>query len=103
MESKSPMHLIFLIQVLEFAEKRYKQKMNAHPPDSQLDSIGCLPMTIPFILLSASDDEEKAVSTSTRNSILLERCQLFVGSFISSDDEKGMGVFYPSSCVPNKA
>ncbi|XP_012678776.1 uncharacterized protein LOC105896555 [Clupea harengus] len=51
-------------KVLEFAEKRYKQKMNAHPPDSQLDSIGCLPMTIPFILLSASDDEEKAVTAS---------------------------------------
>ncbi|XP_041936425.1 uncharacterized protein LOC121698414 isoform X1 [Alosa sapidissima] len=53
-------------KVLEFAEKRCKQKMNVHPPDSQLDAIGCLPMSIPFILLSASDDEEKAVTASVQ-------------------------------------
>lgn len=51
-------------KVLEFAEKRCKQKMNVHPPDSQLDAIGCLPMTIPFVLLSALDDEEKAVTAA---------------------------------------
>ncbi|KAM6945333.1 uncharacterized protein FYW47_017627 [Aplochiton taeniatus] len=51
-------------KILEFAEKRYKQKLNVTYPDSQLDAIGCLPMTIPFVLLSASANEEQAVSAA---------------------------------------
>ncbi|KAG7215628.1 hypothetical protein INR49_021983 [Caranx melampygus] len=35
-------------------------------PDSQLDAIGCLPMSLPFVLLSASANEEQAVSLSSR-------------------------------------
>lgn len=44
-----------------FAEKRARQKMSSSFADSQLDAIGCLPMIIPFILLSASANEEEAV------------------------------------------
>ncbi|KAE8278570.1 hypothetical protein D5F01_LYC23480 [Larimichthys crocea] len=32
--------------------------------DSQLDAIGCLPMVLPFVLLSASANEEQAVSAA---------------------------------------
>lgn len=53
-----------LSQILEFAEQRYKQKMNVSFPDGQLDAIGCIPMTIPFVLLSASANEEQAVRDS---------------------------------------
>ncbi|XP_030636504.1 uncharacterized protein LOC115817353 [Chanos chanos] len=51
-------------KVLEFAEKRNKQKMNLSVPDSQLDAIGCFPMAIPFILLSATASEKEAVSAA---------------------------------------
>ncbi|KAM4601953.1 uncharacterized protein ACJ7VT_019959 isoform 2-T4 [Polymixia lowei] len=51
-------------KILEFAEKRSRQKMNVSVPDSQLDAIGCLPMVTPFILLSASSNEEQAVSAA---------------------------------------
>ncbi|XP_029377728.1 uncharacterized protein LOC115055830 isoform X2 [Echeneis naucrates] len=50
--------------VLAFAEKRSKHKMSCSFPDSQLDAIGCLPMIIPFVLLSASANEEQAVSAA---------------------------------------
>ncbi|XP_055786142.1 uncharacterized protein LOC129859922 [Salvelinus fontinalis] len=49
-------------KVLEFAEQRYQQKMSV--PDSQLDAIGCLPMAIPFVLLSATANEDQAVSAA---------------------------------------
>ncbi|KAI3366177.1 hypothetical protein L3Q82_010004, partial [Scortum barcoo] len=48
-------------QVLAFAEKRSRHKLSSSFPDSQLDAIGCLPMILPFILLSASASEEQAV------------------------------------------
>uniref|UniRef100_UPI0037E99035 uncharacterized protein n=1 Tax=Semicossyphus pulcher TaxID=241346 RepID=UPI0037E99035 len=51
-------------QVLTFAEKRSQQKLSSSFPDSQLDAIGCLPMILPFILLSASANEEQAVSAA---------------------------------------
>ncbi|KAM7365847.1 hypothetical protein PAMP_016745 [Pampus punctatissimus] len=51
-------------EVLTFAERRSKQKMSSSFPDSQLDAIGCLPMILPFILLSASANEEQAVSAA---------------------------------------
>ncbi|KAI4891020.1 hypothetical protein NFI96_001200 [Prochilodus magdalenae] len=49
-------------QVLDFAEKRYKEMINTSFPDSQLNAVGCLPMAIPFILLSAAASEDEAVS-----------------------------------------
>lgn len=51
-------------QVLAFAETRSRQKLNSTFADSQLDAIGCLPMILPFILLSASANEERAVSAA---------------------------------------
>ncbi|CAL8288392.1 unnamed protein product [Lota lota] len=51
-------------QVLEFAEQRCQRKLIGSSPDSQLDAIGCLPMVIPFVLLSASANEEQAVSAA---------------------------------------
>ncbi|XP_064826496.1 uncharacterized protein LOC135543278 [Oncorhynchus masou masou] len=51
-------------KVLKFAEQRYQQKMNLSVPDSQLDAIGCLPMAIPFVLLSATANEDQAVSAA---------------------------------------
>ncbi|XP_035492813.1 uncharacterized protein LOC118312381 isoform X1 [Scophthalmus maximus] len=51
-------------QVLLFAEKRSKLKLSSSFPDGQLDAIGCLPMILPFILLSASANEEQAVSAA---------------------------------------
>lgn len=51
-------------QVLAFAEKRSEQKLKSLYADSQLDAIGCLPMILPFILLSASANEEQAVSAA---------------------------------------
>jgi len=51
-------------EVLMFAEKRSQQKMSSTFPDGQLDAIGCLPMILPFILLSASANEERAVSAA---------------------------------------
>ncbi|XP_057186643.1 uncharacterized protein LOC130552404 isoform X1 [Triplophysa rosa] len=49
-------------EVLEFAERRSKRMLNAPVPDSQLNVIGCLPMAVPFVLLSAN--EEEAVSAA---------------------------------------
>ncbi|XP_041834362.1 uncharacterized protein LOC121635293 [Melanotaenia boesemani] len=51
-------------EVLMFAEKRSSHKLSSSFPDSQLDAIGCLPMILPFILLSASANEEQAVSAA---------------------------------------
>ncbi|XP_074520847.1 uncharacterized protein LOC141786046 [Halichoeres trimaculatus] len=51
-------------EVLTFAEKRSKTKMSSPIADGQLDAIGCLPMILPFILLSASANEERAVSAA---------------------------------------
>ncbi|XP_029928848.1 uncharacterized protein LOC115374190 isoform X2 [Myripristis murdjan] len=50
-------------QLLEFAERRADRKLSS-PPDGQLDAIGCLPMILPFILLSTSANEERAVSAA---------------------------------------
>lgn len=55
-------NLLAVFQVLKFAEERSGMKMSSRFPDSQLDAIGCLPMILPFILLSASANEERAVS-----------------------------------------
>lgn len=52
--------------VFAFAEMRYKERMKGQLFDSQLEVIGCLPMAIPFILLSTSDNEDKAVSASVQ-------------------------------------
>ncbi|XP_035265914.1 uncharacterized protein LOC118223460 isoform X2 [Anguilla anguilla] len=51
-------------EVLEFAERRYKEKMSGLIADSQLDAIGCLPMAIPFLLLSAHATEDQAVTAA---------------------------------------
>lgn len=51
-------------QVLAFAEKRSAHKLSSSFPDSQLDAIGCLPMILPFVLLSASAEEDQAVSAA---------------------------------------
>ncbi|XP_030265087.1 uncharacterized protein LOC115576659 isoform X1 [Sparus aurata] len=51
-------------QVLSFAEKRSRQMLSSSFADGQLDAIGCLPMTLPFILLSASANEERALSAA---------------------------------------
>ncbi|XP_054479659.1 uncharacterized protein LOC129111649 isoform X2 [Anoplopoma fimbria] len=51
-------------QVLAFAEKRSRQMLSSSLADSQLDAIGCLPMILPFVLLSASANEERAVSAA---------------------------------------
>lgn len=51
-------------QVLAFAEKRSRHKLSSSFPDSQLDAIGCLPMILPFILLSASANEDQAISAA---------------------------------------
>ncbi|XP_039907420.1 uncharacterized protein LOC120746170 isoform X1 [Simochromis diagramma] len=51
-------------EVLKFAEERSGMKTSSPFPDCQLDAIGCLPMILPFILLSASANEERAVSAA---------------------------------------
>ncbi|XP_034534834.1 uncharacterized protein LOC117809381 [Notolabrus celidotus] len=51
-------------EILKFAESRSRKKMSSSSPDSQLDVIGCLPMILPFVLLSASSNEERAVSAA---------------------------------------
>ncbi|XP_038153744.1 uncharacterized protein LOC119791613 [Cyprinodon tularosa] len=51
-------------EVLTFAEKRSKRMLSFGSPDSQLDAIGCLPMILPFVLLSASANEDQAVSAA---------------------------------------
>lgn len=49
------------LQILEFAEKRSRQKLSSAFADSQLNAIGCLPMVLPFVLLSAAANEDQAV------------------------------------------
>uniref|UniRef100_A0A1A8G5E5 ADP-ribosylhydrolase like 2 n=1 Tax=Nothobranchius korthausae TaxID=1143690 RepID=A0A1A8G5E5_9TELE len=51
-------------EVLVFAETRSKHMLSSPFPDSQLDAIGCLPMILPFVLLSASANEKRAVSAA---------------------------------------
>lgn len=51
-------------EVLTFAERRSRQKLSSPFADSQLDAIGCLTVILPFILLSASANEEQAVSAA---------------------------------------
>ncbi|XP_028254929.1 uncharacterized protein LOC114431580 [Parambassis ranga] len=51
-------------EALMFAERRSRQKLSSSHPDSQLDAIGCLPMILPFVLLSASANEKRAVSAA---------------------------------------
>ncbi|KAM4538322.1 uncharacterized protein V3H82_024061 [Fundulus diaphanus] len=51
-------------EVLTFAEKRSKQMLSSRVADSQLDAIGCLPMILPFVLLSASANEDQAVAAA---------------------------------------
>ncbi|XP_051982433.1 uncharacterized protein LOC127643664 [Xyrauchen texanus] len=51
-------------EILEFAERRSQRMMNVSFPDGQLNAIGCLPMTIPFVLLSASANQEESVSAA---------------------------------------
>ncbi|XP_027147535.1 uncharacterized protein LOC104936788 isoform X2 [Larimichthys crocea] len=51
-------------QVLRFAEERSRHLLSSPSADSQLDAIGCLPMVLPFVLLSASANEEQAVSAA---------------------------------------
>ncbi|XP_044043531.1 uncharacterized protein LOC122871957 isoform X2 [Siniperca chuatsi] len=51
-------------EVLTFAEKRSRQQLSSSFADSQLDAIGCLPMILPFVLLSASANEKQAVSAA---------------------------------------
>lgn len=54
--------LLTVFQVLRFAEERAGMTLSSPFPDSQLDAIGCLPMTLAFILLSAEAHVETAVS-----------------------------------------
>ncbi|XP_069577382.1 uncharacterized protein [Brachyistius frenatus] len=51
-------------EVLMFAENRSRTKLSSSFPDSQLNAIGCLPMILPFVLLSASANEKQAVSAA---------------------------------------
>lgn len=51
-------------QVLAFAEKRSRQKLSSTFADSQLDAIGCLPVILPFVLLSATTNDDQAVSAA---------------------------------------
>ncbi|KAJ8247180.1 hypothetical protein GJAV_G00259670 [Gymnothorax javanicus] len=51
-------------EVLEFAERRYKENASVLSADGQLNAIGCLPMAIPFILLSAQASEDQAVGAA---------------------------------------
>ncbi|XP_028319567.1 uncharacterized protein LOC114473952 [Gouania willdenowi] len=51
-------------EVLLFAERRSKLKMDASAHDGQLNAIGCLPMILPFVLLSASANQEQAVTAA---------------------------------------
>ncbi|XP_069019914.1 uncharacterized protein [Embiotoca jacksoni] len=53
-----------VLQVLMFAENRSRTKLSSSFPDSQLNAIGCLPMILPFVLLSASANEKQAVSAA---------------------------------------
>lgn len=55
--------------MLKFAEKRVRQKLSSPFTDSQLDAIGCLIMIVPFVLLSASANEEQAVRDKSSEAI----------------------------------
>lgn len=59
-----------------FAEKRTRQRLSSTSADGQLNAIGCLPMILPFVLLSASANEERAVGhqISMRRMKLTCRC-----------------------------
>ncbi|XP_057715516.1 uncharacterized protein LOC130931057 [Corythoichthys intestinalis] len=57
-------------EVLIFAEERAKKKLMSLP-DSQLDAIGCLTAVLPFILQSASTNEEQAVCAAVEFGKLL--------------------------------
>ncbi|KAG1939282.1 uncharacterized protein LOC120459000 [Pimephales promelas] len=48
-------------EVLEFAERRSRRMLNSSRSDGQLNAIGCLPIAIPFVLMSATANEEQAV------------------------------------------
>lgn len=50
-------------QILDFAESRSKRKIKSRL-DSQLDAIGCLPMILPFVLLSAPANQDTAVQAA---------------------------------------
>ncbi|XP_055018723.1 uncharacterized protein LOC110166517 [Boleophthalmus pectinirostris] len=56
-------------QILNFAEARSRRKLKSRP-DSQLDAIGCLPMILPFVLLSASANQETAVRAAVEMATL---------------------------------
>lgn len=47
--------------------------MSSSHPDSQLDAIGCLTAALPFILLSASANEEQAVRDVSTSSFQIYR------------------------------
>ncbi|KAL1282933.1 hypothetical protein QQF64_001736, partial [Cirrhinus molitorella] len=51
-------------EVLEFAERRSRRMLSASRADGQLNAIGCLPMAIPFVLMSAAANEEEAVNAA---------------------------------------
>lgn len=51
-------------QILDFAESRSQIKLKSQRFDSQLDAIGCLPMILPFVLLSAPANQERAVQAA---------------------------------------
>lgn len=59
----------FFLQVLKFAEARSKQMLSCSHPDGQLNAIGCLTTVLPFILLSASANEEQAVCVASSEPI----------------------------------
>lgn len=50
-------------QILVFAETRSRLMLDSEP-DPQLDAIGCLPMILPFVFLSASTNQERAVQAA---------------------------------------
>lgn len=64
--------------MLKFAEKRSRQKLSSSHPDSQLDAIGCLTTILPFILLSASANEEQAVRVLGFETIITSFLLIFI-------------------------
>lgn len=50
-------------QILDFAESRSKRKIKSRL-DSQLDAIGCLPMILPFVLLSTPTNQDTVVQAA---------------------------------------
>lgn len=61
---------MYFFKVLKFAETRSKQKLSCSHPDGQLDAIGCLTTILPFILLSASANEERAVCVASSEPVI---------------------------------